>query len=519
MDDRQWEDLKRQSLSASENDPLEIPVIYDREKYRGPKAEIVERADFVTFPATAEDISQEHCRGYGKRFYMRRGEIKRKMKEGVYYEDACEELLRKTKKGAQVTNYISSKDSIEGLQRGSQSDDYEMYEIVLRYPLDKDGEKKLLIVYSADAKVILSCMEYPYRVDFYALFRIRKKPKRLGGEALPEELKDMNDEIDMSHNQRNNSRRIVEVPSFKAKKNANKDFDPEAEETRWRPGVIFWLDDPDAFIQMTNQPVDFNSSMAEEDNDMKITSLTMGVEPFSFSGSATPDNPRAPGNKTGMLIQQSNLRMDDPLLELRAGIEDVGEICLSHEYQFGSAKLQYVSTDSSNKQVTKSLQKRLLRKGINMKMHGLSVVMNPDAEFKKWYAYYTFLSKDPIIGQRIKSRWYLLMMALRSGRVQGRDKILPSLEELQKEDVEMKAQVQALAMQKMQQMQQKQKGQGQMEQATNALKLKGMKDKSAVDRAKNKIDMQGLAIKHVKQKKELHDAETGGMDNGDNQAF
>lgn len=445
---QEWEQmLQTVQAEATDENPVEIPITYDKEIYCGPKGEIVELADFVIFPATAKSISKSDCHGFGHRFYMRREAVRDKKRERVWYDEAVNKFLQKTRTGSTVTDYMRSKDDVEGLSRSTKSTDYEFVSLVYRIRFKGDEtERKLLLVYAPDCEIIMMSIDFPYRRDHYALFRIEKKPNRLLGGGVPRDLEDTNEEVDTLHNQRINSRKITEVPSFKGKKNANKDFDPQADENRWRPGVVFWLDDPDAFIQFTVQPVDLGTSMQEEQNSMKITSLNMGVEPFAFSGNASPDNPDAPGNKTQYLIQQSNLRMDDPLSELRVGVEETGAICLSHEYQFGPAKISYLRQGDDGKRERRSFTKRLLRTGVTLKMFGITVRLNPDAEFQKWYGYYAALSKDPLIAQRNKSRWFLLMQALKNGRVEGREKILPTLEELEQEQVE----VQKQAMQKMQ---------------------------------------------------------------------
>lgn len=452
LSDQEWQDWKATVESdATEENPVEIPIVYDKEIYRGPKGEIVELADFVIFPATAKSISKNDCHGFGHRFWMRREMVHEKRREKVWYDDAVEKFLEKTRKGSDVSDYTRSKDEIEGLSRSSKGREYEFVSLVYRIRFKGDDtERKLLLVYAPDSELIMSTIDFPYRRDHYAIFRIGKKPNRLLGDGVPKDMEDTNEEVDIIHNQRINSRKIAEVPSFKAKKNANKDFDPQAYENLWKPGVVFWLDDPEAFDQFKIQPVDFTSSMREEQSTMQIASLLAGVEPFSFSGNASPDNPDAPGNKTAYLINQSNLRMDDPLSELRHGVEETGDICMSHEYQFGPAQISYMRQGDQGKRERRMFSKRLLRKGINLKMFGVTVRLNPDAEFQKWFQYYAALAKDPMIANRNKSRWYLLMQALKNGRVEGRDKILPTIEELDQEEIEMRKQAMVKMLQEQQ---------------------------------------------------------------------
>lgn len=492
MSDEEWASWRqRVATEASDENPLEIPFTYDREVYKGPKAEIVELSDFCIFPATAVDIGPEHCRGYGKRFYMRRGAIKKKKDEGLWYADAVDKFLQKTRRGSQVTPYMRSKDQIEGLNRGSKSDDYELFSLTYRYNFgNKEGEKKIRLVVSHEHKEILFAIDYPYRMDNYALFRIEKRANRLLGTSIPMDLDDLNEEIDTMHNQRINSRKIAEVPSFKGKKDKKKDFDAGADENMWRPGVIFWLEDPLAFDQFKVQPVDLSGSMAEEVNSMNIISYMMGFRPDVLSGAPPRENPKASGQKTAMLLQQVSMRMDDPLSELRHGLEKVGEICLSHEYQFGPAQISY----SSDKQ-TKTFPKRLLRKGLTVRAHGTTVQMNPEAEFTKWFNYYRAFIQDPIIGNRTKSRWELLMRAMKAGRVQGREKILPTLQELEQEEAQMRAKVE---MQKAIMVNQ-QKQAAMQKQAKAQQSQSDSKKKQVMGALKDHVAKRGLALKVAEQ--------------------
>lgn len=476
--------LQYVSANATPENPIEIPITYDLEVYRGPYGEVVELADFVICPSTAQSISRQHAHGYGKRFYATKSQIARKAEQEVWYKEACEKFLNKNKLSSQVSSYKHSKDTIDGIAGQDRSDEPEFFELVYWCRLDPKGpEEKLLLVYSEEEDEIMSAIYYPYRVDYYAFFRIHKKTNRLIGGSVVGENEDMNEEVDALHNQRINSRKIAEVPSFKGKKDAASDFDPNAEQNLWRPGVIFWLTDPGSFEQFKVQPVDLNSSMAEEANDLKITSLMTGVEPFLFSGNPTEQNPDAPGNKTALLIQQSNLRMDDTISELIDGVEQVGNICLSMEYQFGDPIVRYVLDQGTGAPVTKTFSKRILRRGWKMKMSGVTVAMNPEAEFQKWINYATVLTQFPMIGANAQSVWELLKNALRNGRIPNMGKILPPLEQV---------------LLQQQQMMAAQAGVSAEQDALAQEKIENEKRKSSIDRAKTQVQAEKLQADRVK---------------------
>lgn len=456
---------------ATMETPVEIPITFDKMVYQGPKAEVVELVDFVTFPAAVPDIRDSRCKGYGNRFTLRKGTVKEKRRRGAWYKPAVDRVL-KGKQDHQVSDFRRAQDEIEGITR-SDKDALEFYEMVIKFEMERgEAERKVMVTYSLDCDEIVACMEYPYRVDCYALFRIGKRPNRLMGESIPDQTRDLNLEINTQHNQRIISRQISTVPSFKGKKSAKGDFDPGAPENRWRPGATFWLEDPEAFEQFKVQPVDLGESMQEERNDMSLLDLALGSSASLLSGQASTSDPSAPGNKTAMMINQSNLRMDDPLSEMRSGVETLGEICLSHLYQFGPVLIDYVEEGPNGERQPRSLHKKYLRAGVRLRMAGVTVADNPDTEMQKWMQLYGMMMQEPLIQQNPDARMEILRMALQAGRVANRHKILPSPEQIQAQQVAIQKQAMeqmAMEQQMMQEKQAQEARKGRMAEARDVL--------------------------------------------------
>ncbi|RTL20757.1 MAG: hypothetical protein EKK55_17380 [Rhodocyclaceae bacterium] len=431
--DQEYKKYLAAANTASEINPLEVPITYEKQVYAGPKAEVIELVDFVTFPAVVRDIDSRECRGYGKRFTRRKAIIKEYGRDGAWYREAVEKLLKK-KSYSTVNDFKRSKDEIVGLQRSENADGYEFYGITVRFALDQDGkEKKYMVTYSLDCDLLLEVREYPYLIDYFATFRIERRPNQLIGKSVPSKVRDLSWEIDTQHNQRILSRQISTVPSFKGKKSAKTDFDPSAEENRWRPGVIFWLEDPEAFDQFKVQPVDLGESMSEEKNDMGLLDLYLGAAASLLSGSVAPGDPNAPGNKTQIMIGQSNLRMEEPLRELRKGVEKVGQIALSHMYQFGPVMIDFAQ-EADGVVTQNTVHKRLLRSA-KLRMKGVTVADNPGAEMQRVFALYGQLMAEPLFQQNPQARIALLKEALQKGRVPNRDKVLPTPEAVQQQQV------------------------------------------------------------------------------------
>lgn len=482
---------------ASEEFPEEVPIEFDRIVYFGPKLYLIERANLVTFPPNAKSLEREDVRGYGFRFTLRRGEVVRNMNSGKWSKGACEKFLKKTKGGVgEQSDYERNKDELAGIESADDSDTYEFYGLTYWFSRERDGEEeKFSIVYSLKQDIVLSIKEYIYRVCTMATFRTDKKPNQLEGRSICEKLYEMWREINHMHSQRVQSRDITNIPSFKAKKSAVKDFDPAEEQNEWHPGVIFWLTNPEDFEQFKVQPVDLGESLQEEANDLRYATQLIGVDPSLFSGAPSQSDPNAPGNKTGLLIQQSNLRMDDPIDQLRDGVEQVGNICLSHLYQFGPPELTYFK-QVGDVMERKSLRKRILRTGVKLKMRAVGVTMNPDYEFQKGMQQHgALLEVEPLFAQDPKRRIPDLRRVLQKARHPNYEKILPSDEEI---DQIIAAQQQQMQMQQQMAMAQQQQ-QAQLEQAKLAVEVKGQQEKTQADAQKNQAEVQKKKLEVAKE--------------------
>jgi len=441
LSQEEYDEQRAASRQASPESPLEIPITYEKQQYFGVKGEVVDRIDFVTIPAWVDNIKDERCRGYGKRFTLHRETIRQKGKDKVFYDDEVKELLKKNGNSRGENPYYASKDWIDGVKRTNKKDEYESFELVIKGRLDgENGEEgTYLVTYSEDHDVLLGVMEYYYRVDMYAEFTIGRK-------SIPDQTRDLNDEIDTQHNQRINIRTITSVPTFKAHNDLKQDptFDPEAEENKWKPGRIFWSSKPELFDQFKIQPTDLGESLSEETNDMKLLDLRLGSAVSLLSGSVAPGDPNAPGNKTAIMINQTNLRMEKPLNELREGVSELGDICASHYYQFGPPLIHFQrsATDKPGLQAEESasIPKKMLRNGIKMKMKGITVINNPDSEMQRLIVLYQQLMTVPEFQNNPKARVQLWRDALRAGRINNRDKYLPSLEEVQAMQVQLQKQ-------------------------------------------------------------------------------
>lgn len=452
--------LAQKAQSATEEEPLEIPITFEKQTYAGPKAELVELVDFVTFPAWAPSIKDARCRGYGKRYRAHIETIREKGKDGIFYEDEANQIIEKGKSPS-ATNYVQPKDDIVGLKRTNEKDERELFEMVVKGRLnDGDDIQKYLVTCSEEGD-ILQVMEYIYRVDFYALFVVDERPNQIIGKSIPAKTRDLNDLADTLVNQTVNANTISTVPMFKGKKDVKEELDPELDSNRIRPGMILWLSDFDSVAQFIVQPTDHGENLQVEERAMRVLDMYVGMPASLFAGGVPAGDPQAPGNKTEALITQGNLRMENPIAFLRYGIAELGDICLSHLYQFGPPQIQYLSEQKDQNGLTKkeirTIHKKYLRKNIRMKMNGVSVIDNPEAEMLKQFKVHQMLMSTPEYAQNPELQNEVMRDALLKGRVQGRDRYLPTSEQIQAKQVEI--QKQAMTQMMMEKQLQEQKAQ------------------------------------------------------------
>lgn len=499
MTDEEFQEIRAQvEVQATMENPIEIPYTAEKIKYEGPKGYVIDLVNFATFPPTVADIEDENCRGYGKRYPLRPGVIRQKGNEEIWYKDAVKRLLKKKGGGtAETPSFLLAQEDIEGFARSNKEHDFWFFELVYKIDLGEDGKKKskdgkektLLLTYCHSEDELVAASDYPYAISHYALFKAERRSNRLIGKSVPRITGEGNYEIDYQHQQRNNSRTISGVPSFKMRKGSNRDFDPEAEENRWRPGVIFKLEDPDGFDQFKVQPVDLGESLAEEANMMKMLDLRTGAAASLLSGHVAPGDPSAPGNKTTALIGQTSLRMEDPIAEDRKGVEKIGDICLSHMYQFGPMFIQYEGDENGVKR-TKQLFKKLL-KGVRMRMTAITAASNPDAEFARAIQRYSIAIKDPIVASEDEIRYELLRDAFRRGRIVNRDKMLPPIQTVKAKQL----QRQKIAMAQI--MAEKQQAQIEARKKMEAERVKEMNRSLSLRKKARSIAEEGLGLRRA----------------------
>ena len=417
----------------------EVQYEYDLTKYDGPKAYLVQLVDFVHWPVFETNI--EHAICHGKRVWYKSYDLERLHLMGKFSDKEDVEFILKTNGDLHDDESLTqSRDNIEGITRDRErAKEWECYELVYKTNLEEDEDKNLslpkqkyLLSYHYKTKKLLRIEKYPIRKGAVTYFPLRLIPRenRLLGISLIDDIADLSIETDILHRMRINSRTITHVPSFKAKEGAKGYFDPQNPQLRFRPGVVFWMQDPKDVEQFDIRPVDLTGSVDEELLLFQIIDLVTGSS-SGLSGQSNPIDPRAPARKQEQLLRQSTNRIDDYVEAILGPFAKIGSFMLDLYYQYGEDRIKYFVSQEDGARLQKEMDRsKFFNPYVGFQVNGTSVFMNPEQEFNRMGEVYQFVAADPITQQNPRVRKNALKRLFDAGRVPNTKDLIPTDEEL-----------------------------------------------------------------------------------------
>lgn len=400
--------------------------------YCGPRVRIVELKDLIVWPMTSPDF--DYSKFVGDAFVERRDYYKRMAKNDEWFTKTEVEAILGSPLDAAPDVISQSQDQIEGIGRNNTADrdEYLSMQGLLRYDLDNDGiEEKFLIVFHPKTKALLRFERFPYwhnRCNWIP-WRFKKRPKRLLGQSVPDQLIDLNDEVDTQHNQRVDTRTITTVPSFL--KLDTSDWDPTRKDQKFFPGVTFKVSNFNQFKQMEIRQTDMGESMKEEQNLMLIADTRTGASQLR-SGRESTGDPRSPAKKVALLMQASNQRIDDHMRELRYGTEELGYQILELYYQYAPDTIPYPKFHPETQQyvMAQVARAKLRNRSMLIQVARTSVLDNPSQVVQRLMTVYAIVSRDPLVAGNIMRRRELLFRLLTALRERDPEKIVPKAAQL-----------------------------------------------------------------------------------------
>ena len=239
--------------------PDEIQVLVDR-------IEVIYEGPDVEFPA-AEDIIEPTNAGSDpqqfpwimQRLWLDESRLRQKVRQGRFYEDAVELLIRGEAPGGDTTQFDaagvrSTRAQVEGVEEFGESSvrgqEYAVLECYYRYDLDEDGLDEELVFWVCQERGEL-LLGWDYLDNLYATGRrpFRKGcyfplPGRSKGLSFPQIVQPIQDEMNTIHNQRVDNGTVRNTVSFFYPKNWT--LSPQQE--RVRPGDGVAVDDPQRIV-------------------------------------------------------------------------------------------------------------------------------------------------------------------------------------------------------------------------------------------------------------------------------
>jgi hypothetical protein len=431
----------RETLSALEVSAVKLVITKNISTYKGPIISVIQLQDFLMSPMSS--IQTKFANMVGKVFTLRGPELKKY--EFISDWDNVDDVINSKEDGRKDLG-TSLKDNIEGISRRSGNGEFVLVDGIHRFDLNDDGrEETYLFVYHPLTQKILYYMEYPYfhGKDCFIPIRIKKRANRFLGRGICQMLEDINSEINTQHNQRIDSRTITTVPSFKAKNSAKNKFDPTRKDSRFQPGRVFWLDSLDDIMQFDIKGTDMGESIQEESSLMSLADQQTGSSQLR-SGKETKQDPRAPAAKVNMLLNQSNIRLDDYFEELAGnavdneGFNTIGEQLIelySQFYDEDLAKIPLLKSVSmlpevdpntnTIKTIELSRSDFSIRNKYKIQMAKTSSMQNPDAMLLKFMQIFSLLINDPLVGGTPNGRMALIRRLLTLSREENPDQFLP----------------------------------------------------------------------------------------------
>lgn len=191
--------------------------------------------------------------------------------------------------------------------------DYNIYECVLYCDIEEKGKfKRYVITYEDRTDVILRAIQYPYEHGkiYYIPYYIKPKDDNFYGYGYAERLYNSQKLLNNTFNNIMHEASLRTNPPM-----AISDFTDRIVNTEWGPGAKYPENKPNSVRPLE---LKFGGNMQIE--LVKILQTFIEAESGisrGMSGQANPLDPNAPAAKTAMLLRESNIRIEDIIIELQ----------------------------------------------------------------------------------------------------------------------------------------------------------------------------------------------------------
>lgn len=302
-------------------------VLKDRPAY-----EPVLRAKFINYPTYVKRV--EDMTLYGCFSEISKEEMKRRGENGKYYKRGVEKTTAKSTERA-LDTWDKARMFVEGRNMPERDQQpIRIATLVAKLDLDDDDVvEKYLATVATDGEYtyLLAIQPYDLRrsVDRIVPFRLVQRDQAFDGISMIGDGEDIFNQVDVLFRHDNNVMMLTTSPMFLADAQLKDTIDLGRAENVIRPGVTYWVPNPDK-MPIRQIPVQDIASMSGDNNSklailQRFLELLVGVTQ-ALSGNQTPDDPRAPAHKAQMQMLQSNKRIDDNMDEWRASFSSLAQL-------------------------------------------------------------------------------------------------------------------------------------------------------------------------------------------------
>lgn len=313
---------------------------YDHVQQDGIEYRQIPRAKFLVYPTTVKKLWQAQL--YGCTFELTKDEIKERQKKGEFYEDGVKRALAR-RGGEWMDAWDRGRLFVEGRAAPlMESIPYKLADIVFKYDLDNDKTLEQYsgrVIMEGEEVILVALRPYEVRHNIPSIipFRLLDRDYAFDGISLLGDGKDIFDQVDILFRHDNNVMMLTTSPMFIADQTLKDEIDLGRAENVLRPGVTFWVPNPDK--QPIRQLQVQDIAAASGDNNTKISILSRFVEMLlgvsqGESGNQTPDDPRAPAHKTQLLLMQAGDRIDQCIDTWCYSFEEFFKLHATLLYQF-----------------------------------------------------------------------------------------------------------------------------------------------------------------------------------------
>jgi hypothetical protein len=370
---------------GSDDEISQVQVQYDIDFIKKNEAEfkLFPLVNFVQYPFFVENIKELLI--YGFLFTETKSSFLQKIKSNFYNKNA-EDLLDK-KSSINNNDFTISQNKIEKISPEDENK-IELSKLVVTVDLDDDKiPETYRVYYYHEKKEIVRIEKYNIRrnVPDIVGFRFVKRDGRFRGISLLNDVSDLLLEVNALHRHRSNVRRLTDAPIPLVPEGLKEEL---GDMYTVKPGQPIYI--PDKFFANGIVPQQFklfnvdqtNTSMDEEVLVMKYVETLLGPTQ-GLSGQIDPSDPRAPGNKTAMLLNQANARVQDYIDEWKRSIPEILDLLVSLYFQNSKSNINFIKNESGTETLENININDFVDNDIKFSLSANAIALSPELEMNK----------------------------------------------------------------------------------------------------------------------------------------